>query len=381
MKLVNPFLLYLFLFSGVVSSCLAGSATVVITVFGSPKTIFDHSERCEAMDLPDEPLRAFRRADNSLVAFSTHYLNRRLIGPSLSKLSHDCRLVYEGRHLANPAMFDDRTWIAATWTDDGIHVNALGHNEYQAEKFRGRCAFSTYYQCWYNAIVPLQSSDGGFSFSRSEYPMPVAAASIKNDIEQGHPRGYFSPSNIINWRGFYYTLVGASHFADQRSGRCLFRTKDTSVADSWTSWDGIRFTKASGSPYDRTPKASTPCVPVTGITGFLGSIALIDETQTFVAFSVAEAKNSADGGYVDAAFSEDLLHWHGTQHVMSVTPAWSKGCPSGGRYSYPSVLSDSDRGRNFQSLGKQAFLFLVRSSCVNLLKRSLERFTLKLDRQ
>jgi hypothetical protein len=200
-------------------------AAPVIVVENNPVTVFADAQRCESLDIPDAPMRAFRRADGMVVAFATHYLNRALIGPSLAQLSHDCRLVYQGKHLVDPAQFDDRTWVAATWTFDGVTVSALGHNEYHADHFPGHCQFATYRECQYNAIVPLSSSDGGRSFARTHYPAPIAAPPMKSDVDQGRPRGYVNPSNIVFHDGYYYTLIGRSDLGGKKAGRCLFRTQ------------------------------------------------------------------------------------------------------------------------------------------------------------
>jgi hypothetical protein len=329
------------------------------------------------MDIPDAPLRAFRRADGVVVAYATHYLNRSMVGPSLSQLAHDCHLVYQGRHLEDPAKFDDRTWITATWTIDGVHVAALGHNEYQAHKFPGRCGFATYNECWYNTVVPLSSNDGGRSFIRPVYPEPIAAPPMRADSEQGSPRGYFSPSNIIFDHDYYYTLIARSSFGGKRAGRCLFRTRNAMTPESWTTWDGTSFVPIFGSPYDRDWTLKTPCEAATGLSsGALGSIAKIDGRDGFVAFSLSESSENAEGGFVDADFSTDLLHWTNRQHLFPATPAWSTLCVRGERYIYPAVLSDSDDGRNFDSIGDRSWLFITKMSCAHPLERQLVRFPL-----
>ena len=281
----------------------AVAAAPNITVENAPATVFKHTQRCEVLDIPDAPLRAFRRADGRVVAFATHYLNRSLVGPSLSQLSHECRLVYQGRHLDDPAKFDDRTWITATWTSDGVNVAALGHNEYQAHKFLGRCSFGTYNECWYNSVVPLISSNGGRSFVRANYPEPIAAPPMKSNSGQGRPRGYFSPSNIIFDHGYYYALIARSGFGGKEAGRCLFRTRDAMTPGSWTAWDGASFVPIFGSPYDHDWTLKTPCEAVIGLSrGALGSIAKIKGSDIFAAFSISESSEDTEGGFVDVDF-------------------------------------------------------------------------------
>jgi hypothetical protein len=354
-------------------------AAPVIVVGNNPVTVFAEAQRCEPLDLPDAPLRAFRRPDGMVVAFATHYLNRALVGPSLSHLSHDCKLVYQGKHLADPAQFDDRTWITATWTFDGMTVSALGHNEYHADQFPGQCQFKTYMECWYNAIVPLSSLDGGRSFTRTHYPTTIAAPPMKSDENQGRPRGYLNPSNIIFHSGYYYTLIGRSAFGGKKAGRCLFRTENVLSPETWKVWDGDSYISIIGSPYEAGWTEKPTCEAATGLGGALGSIAKINGSKLFAAFWIAESSNNIEGGYVNVSFSEDLLHWFGTQHLLNVTPSWSSNCPQGVRYNYPSALSDFDKGKNFESLGVSSWLFLTRTSCSHSLDWDLVRFALTLN--
>jgi len=100
------------------------------------------AEKCDALDIPDAPLRAFRTPDGSITAFATHYRNRSLVGRGFDTLAKDCSVAYEGSLDPDPSHFDYKTWIAATWIADDGSVVALGHNEYQAHELPGRCRFS-----------------------------------------------------------------------------------------------------------------------------------------------------------------------------------------------------------------------------------------------
>ena len=261
------------LLSQVVATSALGAPT--ITVEGDPITVFDHSQRCEPMDLPDAPLRAFRRADGVVVALATHYLNRRLTGLTLQHLSRDCALVYQGMHLSDPTKFDDRTWISATWTSDGIRVIALGHNEYRADRRPGGCQSPGPGECLYDSIVPLISLNGGGTFARTNYPEPIAALPMFPGIKSNEPLGYHDPSNILFKDGYYYALIARSGFGGKPTGRCLFRTSNVESPEAWSVWDGSSFTLIFGSPYDPGWTSKPPCEAVRGLNGALGSIAKI----------------------------------------------------------------------------------------------------------
>ena len=124
-----------------------------------------------------------------------------------------------------PQDYSDRVWISALWSEDGRTIFALGHDEYQAHRHPNRCRFSTYLECWYNAIVPLRSDDGGEAFSRIG-ERPVATLPIRQDVDQGHPRGFFEPTNIIKRGDAFFTLIRAGAEGPQKAGTCLFRADD-----------------------------------------------------------------------------------------------------------------------------------------------------------
>src|SRR4051812_37748612 len=107
-------LVFFFLFLRHLQNPATARSVSTVTVNNSTVLAFYHTQRCEELELPDAPLRAFRRSDGAVVAFATHYLNRHLIGPAPAKLSLDCHIVYQGAHLEDPGKFDDRTWITAT---------------------------------------------------------------------------------------------------------------------------------------------------------------------------------------------------------------------------------------------------------------------------
>ena len=59
-------------------------------------------------------------------AFALHYENRRLTGKSLLAMKIECPVVYRGTGNGDPAQYDDRLWIAATWTADGKSILFVG---------------------------------------------------------------------------------------------------------------------------------------------------------------------------------------------------------------------------------------------------------------
>ena len=55
---------------------------------------------------------------------------------------------------------------------------------------------------------------------------PVATIPSRQDVDQGHSRGFFEPSNIVKRGDAYYALIRAGAEGAQKAGTCLFRTDD-----------------------------------------------------------------------------------------------------------------------------------------------------------
>jgi hypothetical protein len=61
-----------------------------VSAAGVPVTAFAAgSDGCDGHDVPDAPLRALRDTSGRSVAFRLHFVNRRLIGPSIDRLKID----------------------------------------------------------------------------------------------------------------------------------------------------------------------------------------------------------------------------------------------------------------------------------------------------
>lgn len=116
-----------------------------LTVVGPPTTLFSATrDACDGADVPDASARAFRDSGGAIALYSMHYRNRALRGADLDHLKIDCQVVLDSGEKADPALYDDRSWITATWTQDGKAVSALLHHEYQANEHEGRCRSKVY---------------------------------------------------------------------------------------------------------------------------------------------------------------------------------------------------------------------------------------------
>ena len=90
-------------------------------VSGPPETVYDWArERCATWDIPDTPARAWRAADGSVRLVAGAEESRAAAGPDLAHLTRDCAVLYRGAGSPDPGAYDDRAWIHATWTADGV---------------------------------------------------------------------------------------------------------------------------------------------------------------------------------------------------------------------------------------------------------------------
>ena len=354
---------------------------------GAPETVYAaQADGCTPNDVPDAPVRAFRDASGGVTLFGLHYDNRALKGPDLGHLKIDCHVVYASRGDADPARYDDRSWIAATWTTDGRDVSALIHHEYQANAHPGRCRFPEYMQCWFNTVLEVRSTDGGADFARP--PAVVASAPFRQDVDQGRHRGFFNPSNIVGDGRHEYFMASTTGWSgaagrapetgqDQEAGVCLFRSATPADPRSWRAWDGRAFTIAYADPYRGAPDPA-PCATVAPFPAPVGSIVRVEPGGTWLAAFGAKADAGAfplSGFYY--ATSPDLLRWSAPRLLLAGPTLYDDACRAGGPLvSYPVILDPASPSRDFDRAGRMADLYydvLETEGCTVTGRRSLVR--------
>ncbi|WP_019905390.1 hypothetical protein [Methylobacterium sp. 77] len=353
-----------------------------LTVVGSPTTIFKAGrDACDGADVPDASARAFRDASGSVALFGMHYRNRAMRGPNLDQLKLDCTIVLDSGEKADPAAYDDRSWITATWTDDGKAVAALVHHEYQANEHEGRCSAKAYLACWYNTVVAASSGDGGRNFTRATPPLVVAGAPFRQEVGQGRQRGFFNPSNIVGDGRWRYVLVGTTGWStggnDQSAGVCLFRTDRPSDPTRWRAWTGLGFTAAFPDPYIKQPLLSETCKPLEPFPAPVGAMVRHRGTGAWIAVFMAKA----GGRFAESGFywttSRDLLTWDQPRLLLAGSTLYDDPCTAkGDLIAYPSILDPTATGRNFDDVGDSALLTYVtlrREGCTVTSDRDLLR--------
>ncbi len=353
------------------------SGRITLIPSGEIEPVFTWANsRCADNDVPDTPLRAVRLANGKVVGFSTNYLNRRFLGDNLNSLTRDCKIVFSGNDSDDPKDYSDRVWISSTWSEDGITIFALGHDEYQAHRHPGKCKFLTYIACWFNAIVLLRSDDAGLTFRRVG-ERPVASVPIRQDVDQGHNRGFFEPSNIIKRGNEYFALVRTGSEGQQKSGTCLFRTSDLARAEAWRFYDGDAYSP-NIDPYRDDTRSAKPCAPLTGILGIVGSVSYMVNFKIYVAVSNFSSGNSDTSG-VYYSLSSDLVNWSPARLLLKVPTIWSAYCPPQ-RYAYPSLVEVDSPSRNFDTISNDAYLYIMREQfkgCDGGLNRDLVRMKIR----
>ena len=331
-----------------------------VKIAGPARPIFVPTrDGCDGSDVPDIPARAFRDADGQITMFALHYTNHPLRGDSFDTLKIVCHSAFPSHENADPAAYDDRSWLAATWTRDGRDVSGLVHHEFQANAHPGRCRFPDYMRCWFNTVLAVRSTDGGKEFTKNASPV-VASAPFRQDEEQGRHRGFFNPSNIVSDGSFFYFLASTTGWAGQEGGVCLFRTANPDDPSNWRAFDGTAFSVRYSDPYRRAmANLIASCAPVAPFPAPVGG--LVHQRGTGVWFAVFQASKNDSAFPVSgfyAAASRDLLHWSEPRLVLAATTNYDDPCKSGGRLvAYPTLLDPGSGSRNFDEAGSTADLF------------------------
>jgi hypothetical protein len=367
------------------ASLLPAPRDVSISVTGPAQTVFSWAkDRCEDLDLPDLPARAFRDADGRVQLIAAHYINRRFIGPDLDHLTRDCSVILQSDHNPDPAAFDDSEWIGSTYTFDGHTIYALLHSEYHGWEHPGQCADNSVLNCWWNTITFGVSNNGGSTYSHATLPRLVASVPYRY-IPNGGTTGAMSPTNIVHnpRNGYYYALV---YITQQPPGQspnyaldCLIRTKDLADPASWRAWSGgTNFDTTFIDPYRSTDNPTDHLCrgvsPDKLVDPNLGSF--VPGSLTFSAYADQWIFVGVSAGGFYYSLSPDLIHWSQRRLFYPAPVPWTYHCGDPDPVHYPSLLDPNSTSRNFETTGKTAFIYFTlfhTSGCTQGLNRDLVR--------
>lgn len=356
----------------------AQQAPVLVTR-GPVETVFDWSrDACVPSNVPDAPARAYRNAQGEVRLIISHQDNRALVGPSLDTVRQDCAVLYEGRHSAKLADFDDMSWISGIYTVDGKTVYALAHTELRGERTPGQCPAGKYAACLLNTVTGLVSHDGGRSFgperSKGEGPPVVATLPYPYPTDRDARVGYSNPTNIIARDGWYYAFMFADGYRAQKRGNCLIRTKTLDDPSSWRAWNGTDFSATFVDPFKGVPAdaASHVCAPVAAnvIGRMIGGIVKHkDAGGAEVLIAVfGDKRKQADGRVTEGIFastSQDLISWSRPTLVYETPLLWDKDCGKPEAAFYPALIDPKATTRSFEDFGQAGYLYMTRYQLKN----------------
>jgi hypothetical protein len=331
-------------------------------ISGEPEVVFDWTtDRCEDMDLPDLPARAFRDRDGQVQLIAGEL---RSIGPDLNNQMHQCAGVIASHRDPNPANFNDDEMVGATYTEDGETIYAIVHNEYHGSDHPGQCDESASYSCWYNSVTLAISSDGGASFQHPLTPPEHLVANYpeKYVIREG-AYGVFAPSNIIKrLDGYYYGIIQLIP-TEGDFWNCLMRSDDLSDPDSWKFWDGNGFDGHFVNPYTDTisnvEDHLCPPIDFESILDMSSSLTFNEYLDRYML--VGEGTEDDIVGFYYSV-SEDLINWTPRQLLYETPPPGSEKNPSNIFRTYVSILDPNSASKNFESVGKTGYFYFTRSN-------------------
>lgn len=367
--------------------------TVEVVVTGPEEMVFDWSEdNCEPENIPDIASRAFRDADGQVNLLIGHYVNYRMIGPSLDDLTMDCSApIMRSAFDPDPSTFNDSEWITSPYTFDGETVFAIVHNEYRGDTHDsarpGQCPSSDRFTCLDTSVTMAVSTDGGRTFTDiAEAPDHMVATLPYAFDDEGLPTGLRQPSNIVRGSdGLFYVYTNVSDYPDEEQWVCAMRSGDLSNPDSWRYWDGEGFNGVFLDPYV-TDVGAVPevCAPMDRIflTGSVQeAVVYVESIDRYVMFGTATAPLAGVNDWgVYYSVSEDLMHWTQRRLAFELTSYGSVDDPEvNGFYAYVSVLDPDSSSMSFDTTDGSAYVYMTRfNEGTYSLDRDLVRFPIEI---
>lgn len=337
-----------------------------VTELGPEEVVFQWAaDSCEWDNTPDAPPRVYRDADDVIHLTIGHYSTYRLSGSDFTSLSLDCSgPIHTSDGVdSDPSLHNDQEWLSSLYTEDGVTVHGIVHNEYHGN-VSADCDIA---DCLYTSLTYAVSSDSGRTFSHPNAPDHVVVA--VDTATAGNRLGVIEPTNIIKHEGYYYFIAEASGYAGALERYpYLFRSHDLSDPDAWRGWDGTDFTVVLGNPYLENPDYST-MVPLGKNTPWEGNIAYMHGSLTyntfFNKFMLIGTTAKGDDWGIYYSLSDDLIHW--SQRILvKEFPGESvgQGDPDASIWVdhiyYATLIDHDDTSRNFEYSDDTAYLYYVR---------------------
>ena len=192
----------------------------------------------------------------------------------------------------------------------------------------------------------------------------MAALPYRYSGDAGHRTGYFNPSNILRRGDDLYVFVMAERYGAQRRGACLLRRPIAGGAADWRAWDGAGFNVRFVDPYreDVADPSQHVCAPVGNLRSPV--FAVVESAATGRYLAVTAAKQIGPDGVAHTGIywttSADLLSWTEPALLWEAPLLWRRDCGAPAVYGYPSLLDENSPSRNFETVGTNFWLYLVR---------------------
>lgn len=364
----------------------AEAESAKLSVSGPQEMVFDWStQACVKSHVPDAPARAFRDADGRVHMIASHNDNRRFSGSDLNHLQPECAVIYQAKKSNTLSQYDDMGWISGLWTDDGKTIYALAHMELRGNRTPGLCNNKSYSSCLLNTVTALVSRDGGKTFAPEA---GTGADTMVANLPYPFPNdrnarvGYANPTNIVKRDDWFYAMVFADGYRDQKRGNCVLRTRDLSDPSSWRAWDGKDFTIQFIDPFRNKVEDTKDhvCAPVetAKIGRMIGSISEHRASGEIIAV-FGDSRQTGDGRAVSGIYSstsKDFISWSEPQLVFEAPLLWEKRCDAGGRVFYPALLDPNAKTPSFQDTGDKAYVYFTQytlTRCKVTWNRNLKR--------
>jgi hypothetical protein len=383
-------------------SCGAVSPSAVTVELGEPELVLDPRGTCAlppdvaGWDLPDVYAHALRTPDGIVLISGNAPWNFVSVGPDFGSLARDCDPpAFVSRDLPTAESYANQEWITSVWTEDGIEVFGLVHNEFH-DPIAPTCLpgdTSPANPCWYNSISLVRSGDGGRTFEAAspashlvaapplQWEPPAAVACTTDadcpgrsgcNLRRGvcsvapSPYGYIEPSNMVRAPdGYFYSVVFAiTSPTDQGvSGSCLMRTNDLTQPDSWRFWDGSGFGIDPRSPYD-VGETTSPCAFLPGLEGLRGSLTWNTYLDAWLLVGAQARQPGADVlcGFWFAT-SPDLINWSSPGMLVEGQLPFPPCTDTDAGYLadvYPSIIDHDDTTPSFERSGQSPYLYFTR---------------------
>lgn len=341
---------------------------IEITINGPEELVFPfESQNCKGndewgnrLDLPDAPLRAYRKKSGDLVILASHYNNIFYQTTDLSRIFRsNCDSVYPSEKNDDPASFSDRSWLISTAVLDSGNIYGLVHNEYWGSLHNTWCRIRLGHRafwdsvCLYVNLTGALSQNQGSSFKRISGDLGVAAAYPYPFNIDMNRAGIRDPSNIFRnpRNNAYYFVAWADAWQHQRRGACLFRSVDPEK-EPWLAWDGTGFRARLSSPFDKSgQKDATVCQPVSEL--YFSTIVYSSLNDIFIALG---AEERIKPGGVFYRTSKDLFNWSAPKFLVE-GHSFGFWKPGEKMMVYPSLVDPKSTSPNFDQVGQFPYLY------------------------